>query len=850
MKKYFNHIYNEIISKEEWEKKYKRDVYETFDEKQYNKILPYLKDLFTKLNGGTFAETVIMDYKTKQISRLNKYDKKLIPILIELDYTISKNSYLIGKALKNDKEINILDILSGLNSKIKTKEQLKTIAEKNKGAKKQLDAIEKLNEINLIKNNAIDISKLSIYNLNKEKDYKIVFSMDQRAIASQSTDVGWKSCMNLNSGEYKQYVGSGISAGVFIAYLTQSGDEFELNNPKARVLIKPLFIDLNKLSDLNIKQKENPKEVIWDVEERVYPREAPQDFQKQIKKIINDIYKQEINDKEYSFYFFKYNSVYNDGMEDFKLHGDVNKLTEDQQLELILKGIVSLKEIKKPSDKILIYLINKSKSNINIIKEINNNILENIENLNEINDYYIRELVRKCKNITYNNLKKMVYYSPSVITIIKPKDQTEELQDIVVQQTKGEIFDLIKPKNIKSDEIFKKAIIMKPFNIRKLEIDGHYGVSVLNRILDKNFLKQLFDNSPITILYYKSIQDKITKELFSYICKKYNYEILYWLDEIDQIDKKNGIYIDDNFLIDMFNNVPSDKIFHYFTKIIDYLLSKNETDYTYSLIDKLLNIGIKKNGNILYYLTINAISVKFKNINSIIQKYIEPALLNATNISIIKIFEKINNSENFKILIKAIKRNEIFKKLTKEDISFFNETQQKQIFDILFKIYPQKMIEKYPEIIIRHQLENNTLTEQTVLKFLKTFKNNEEEIIENVLKDNNIHDFIINILKQNGDNIAYIPKKLITPQIEDIALMNSKSGHAILYINNYLSLEKLKKAVDYNINSFLYIYQNFKYTNIYNEILLYVYQKYNTYLKKELPDEYNRAVELIEKKGP
>ena len=141
MKKYFNHIYNEIISKEEWEKKYKHDVYKTFDEKQYNKILPYLKDLFTKLNGGTFAETVIMDYKTKQISRLNKYDKKLIPILIELDYTISKNSYLIGKALKNDKEINILDILSGLNSKIKTKEQLKTIAEKNKGAKKQLDAI-------------------------------------------------------------------------------------------------------------------------------------------------------------------------------------------------------------------------------------------------------------------------------------------------------------------------------------------------------------------------------------------------------------------------------------------------------------------------------------------------------------------------------------------------------------------------------------------------------------------------------------------------------------------------------------------------------------------------------------
>jgi hypothetical protein len=280
----------------------------------------------------------------------------------------------------------------------------------------------------------------------------------------------------------------------------------------------------------------------------------------------------------------------------------------------------------------------------------------------------------------------MIYYSPSVITTIKPKDQTEELQDIVVQQTKGDIFYLIEPKDIKSDEIFKKAIIMKPYNIRNLEIDGNYGVSVLNRILDENLLKQLFDKD-IAILYYKSVQDKITKEVFSYIYKKYNYEILTWLDEIDKINKKNGIYIDNNFLINIFNEVPSDEIFHYFTKIIDYLLSKNKTNYTYPLIDELLNIGIKKDGDILHYLARSYINSKFKN--SMINKYIEPALLNASNYTIIDIFaiKEINNSKNFEILIKAIKQNKIFKNINLKDLTYFSKTQQAQIHKYMYQIY-------------------------------------------------------------------------------------------------------------------------------------------------------------------
>lgn len=261
----------EIISKQDWESKYKPEV-ANINQEKYASNEKMLKKLFTKMNKGTFTDTVVIDFKTEKLTNLTNPDFVFIDILKSLGYEITKESYLAGKTIKDNKEVKILDIINAFSSKIKTKEQMKKQYEttKNENIKKQLDAIYRLDNNFFIKDQKIDIEKLSIAKLNQEDKYKIVLTMDPRAIASQSTAVGWRSCMNLDTGVNRNYVKTGIEQGVFIAYLTKAGDEMELNNPTARVLIKPY-------------RKE--KNVIWKVDQ-IYGT-APASFRDKVQEIVD-----------------------------------------------------------------------------------------------------------------------------------------------------------------------------------------------------------------------------------------------------------------------------------------------------------------------------------------------------------------------------------------------------------------------------------------------------------------------------------------------------------------------------------------------------------------------------------
>lgn len=261
----------EIISKQDWEQKYKPEI-TNINQEKYASSEKMLKSLFTKMNKGTFTDTIVVDFKTEKSSDLTQQDRTFIKILKSLGYDTTKESYLAGKAVKDGKEIKILDIINAFSSKIKTKEQMKRQYEatKNENIKKQLEAIYQLDNNFFIKDEKIDISKLSIAKLNEEDKYKIVFTMDPRAIASQSTAVGWRSCMNLDTGVNRNYVKTGIEQGVFIAYLTKAGDEMELNNPTARVLIKPY---------------KKGKAVVWKVDQ-IYGT-APENFRDKVQEIVN-----------------------------------------------------------------------------------------------------------------------------------------------------------------------------------------------------------------------------------------------------------------------------------------------------------------------------------------------------------------------------------------------------------------------------------------------------------------------------------------------------------------------------------------------------------------------------------
>jgi hypothetical protein len=111
----------------------------------------------------------------------------MIELLLDMGYTVNKNMYMTGVVLKNNKEKSIFQILDSFATK--NKERMKSNYEKNRNGqlKKQIDFIENLEKIDVLKNKKIDKTKLNIF---QNTGKKIVLTYNHRAIASQSTKVG------------------------------------------------------------------------------------------------------------------------------------------------------------------------------------------------------------------------------------------------------------------------------------------------------------------------------------------------------------------------------------------------------------------------------------------------------------------------------------------------------------------------------------------------------------------------------------------------------------------------------------------------------------------------------------
>lgn len=94
--------------------------------------------------------------------------------------------------------------------------------------------------------NKEDYEFLSKIDLTKiyDNNYKIIFSLEPKMIASQSTNVDWYSCMNLASTyNQKKHVGSSFrDGGNCVVYITKTGDS-AIKRPLARLLVKPFSVD-------------------------------------------------------------------------------------------------------------------------------------------------------------------------------------------------------------------------------------------------------------------------------------------------------------------------------------------------------------------------------------------------------------------------------------------------------------------------------------------------------------------------------------------------------------------------------------------------------------------------------
>ena len=76
-------------------------------------------------------------------------------------------------------------------------------------------------------------------------EQKIVISRHLHDVAGMSTNQGWTSCMNLDSGLYKENVPEEVKHGTHVAYLVHKHDH-KAEKPIARIALKPYINDQGK----------------------------------------------------------------------------------------------------------------------------------------------------------------------------------------------------------------------------------------------------------------------------------------------------------------------------------------------------------------------------------------------------------------------------------------------------------------------------------------------------------------------------------------------------------------------------------------------------------------------------
>lgn len=335
-----------IIPKEEFDRgsEYHDAFHEEFNMYDYKKMLPKLKNLFRALNGGKLKSTVIVDFSGKP-SALKDIDHKMIEALQKLDYDVTEDSYKTGLVLKDGKTIPILSILKTKATKVRGYDKLKDqySKTKNERIKKELDFYDHIISMDILDSSKkIDIRKLSIYDNNKSK---IVFSYKHRLIASQSTHVGWTSCMDFDkdiseSNDQYKSVGEGASRGEFVAFLAKSGDEYTLDSPTARVIFRPYF-------------GKATKDVIWKAD-KVYGT-APSSFRDFTQKLIDKV----VHPKA-DVYFINTFS-YNDDLPTHHVE-KIHEMSPKEQLEAVRHYGSAIQHIKNPSERMQLEAVDSPSS--------------------------------------------------------------------------------------------------------------------------------------------------------------------------------------------------------------------------------------------------------------------------------------------------------------------------------------------------------------------------------------------------------------------------------------------------------------------------------------------------------
>jgi hypothetical protein len=229
------HYINEIVSRDTYKKKFFKSEREQTKQQKYKSVLKdILKKFFTPKGSSIPKRSLVIPLKDTKRKTLVVNDIKIIKYLNLNGYSCTKESYDLGQCTnKSGVTESIINVLTQIKSYDVNAEKKKLDNPKVPDIGKE-QAKERISRFNNLDKSLVSYYEKQVSVINQ----MIVFTWVPRKIASQSTDVGWTSCQNLFDGERKIYVFPSIGEGAFIAWLVKRGDEFKLDNPIARTVIK------------------------------------------------------------------------------------------------------------------------------------------------------------------------------------------------------------------------------------------------------------------------------------------------------------------------------------------------------------------------------------------------------------------------------------------------------------------------------------------------------------------------------------------------------------------------------------------------------------------------------------
>lgn len=566
--------------------------------------------LFKKLNNGVFKRTIIYDMNgriNKNIMNLTKDNEKVKRITnILVDNGYKDIIFEIGSCYEGKTLVSLNDAF------------IKIISSKDREKDKEL--IKEIREF---------ISELdTVY----DDNYKIIFTLETRKVASQSTRVNWRSCMNLENGVRNEMVGSGISSGLAAVYITKVGDELKIDYPLARILIKPMIYETKTGSNFDIKNITD--EDIYYYLDKTYTSTNSirtnintgilEKFEKKVNEIIETVNKQKI--EKLAERENKTKLTYNlqrkgDERKQERYYADtVSKVEKDLTAQILLEKLKNKEEVKNEdvfdffkkneNDEIIKLLFVNGKDDI--VKELVDKKYiyppeVDVYELGRIPDVTMNKVVLNAKDNKIKVTNKSKELNTTILTY-KPTEGGKNNLEEIDKDTKVNVDSFTYFYNKKESGKFKITdnlkyngeILKETLEINNKKID-------INKYLSQDDKK----NVKIIPLESQASNDKLKKIKvnFSTFDKNFKYELknadITFTRKTNDENKSFFILMNKNSTINIFpenyyltldfNNLQ--QIDFFYKNIFDILL-KAQNEY-------IENIHKKSNPNSVYLNTIN-----------------------------------------------------------------------------------------------------------------------------------------------------------------------------------------------------------------------------------------------------